>query len=767
MGGDHKCPVCQATFTRPQHVARHMRSHTGDRPYKCQHCGDQFARSDLLSRHINKCHANEKPSPNAAGGKRKGSAAASRATTSKQACDQCVQLSLPCDGSNPCSKCISRKCRCTYVKFHRQTAPIGPGHQPPRTVASSASSSIVGSGHPHLDDLILGPPPTSVPSMATSISDSLLSTQFLFNPAYPSASTVDLSSIPVSASAPDVMSDKFRTHTDLLRRGGGSSSSPSTSIHPAATTGNNVFSGTYTSQSQPSWYSWGDPASSSAGLFDASRFLPPLDDKDFPTGVTRPQVPSAVSDTFDPDFYNPNGLGSGFRARRASFDYSDSSSAPSHSVPSSATSSSAHLPLPGPGELFDNSLDNVQGQRGDSQHRDAAPSSQPSSYPTSEQQRPTSEGGFSSAFGLMSIEDQNALAQLQPDGVSFFSNVGVGGVMPHSPNATPMPARQGSQSHQPSQQPFRDRGMSLSALQTPGEMRDVWKAYVRTPLSGPGGDDTAANTNTSQSQQAQMSMSPSSQRRRLRVSSLPSVTPTVERGHPLMNGYAGGHVEGSRGSMHGNSDDLRSYEAAVNARSASLNLNLVPRRRGTRGGVSRSPVQPSGSASAENLSATDMAALSRPSSSSSVSSLAHAFGPHQQSYVKPPPLSNPSISLPIPSVHGHGLGGGSFGNLPRELPSRESSVASDGTGSSEGEVFRPSFKRLASQTLGPANSKRALVERGAGGGSETIAVTVADGGGLGAGGNTSRELLGTGNGSMRPIAALPERARRTSEAGMA
>jgi hypothetical protein len=26
MGGDHKCPVCQATFTRPQHVARHMRS---------------------------------------------------------------------------------------------------------------------------------------------------------------------------------------------------------------------------------------------------------------------------------------------------------------------------------------------------------------------------------------------------------------------------------------------------------------------------------------------------------------------------------------------------------------------------------------------------------------------------------------------------------------------------------------------------------------------------------------------------------------------
>ncbi|KAI0245501.1 hypothetical protein BJV78DRAFT_371300 [Lactifluus subvellereus] len=44
MPSDHKCPVCQATFTRLQHAARHMRSHTGDRPYKCQHRGDWFAR---------------------------------------------------------------------------------------------------------------------------------------------------------------------------------------------------------------------------------------------------------------------------------------------------------------------------------------------------------------------------------------------------------------------------------------------------------------------------------------------------------------------------------------------------------------------------------------------------------------------------------------------------------------------------------------------------------------------------------------------------
>ncbi|KAI0247692.1 hypothetical protein BJV78DRAFT_898758 [Lactifluus subvellereus] len=153
MAGDHKCPVCQATFTRPQHVARHMRSHTGDRPYKCQHCGDQFARSDLLSRHVNKCHPNEKPLVSSAPSRRKGSASASRATTSKQACDQCVQSSLPCDGANPCSKCVHRKTRCTYVKFHRQTAPLGPGHP---TRPSNGSSNP---GLPSLTALPSGPNP--------------------------------------------------------------------------------------------------------------------------------------------------------------------------------------------------------------------------------------------------------------------------------------------------------------------------------------------------------------------------------------------------------------------------------------------------------------------------------------------------------------------------------------------------------------------------------------------------------------------------------
>ncbi|KAL7421048.1 hypothetical protein Q5752_003932 [Cryptotrichosporon argae] len=65
MGGDHKCPMCSATFTRPQHVGRHLRAHTGDRPYECKDCPLKFARSDLLSRHVNKAH----PKPDGGDGK--------------------------------------------------------------------------------------------------------------------------------------------------------------------------------------------------------------------------------------------------------------------------------------------------------------------------------------------------------------------------------------------------------------------------------------------------------------------------------------------------------------------------------------------------------------------------------------------------------------------------------------------------------------------------------------------------------------------------
>ncbi|KAG1820835.1 uncharacterized protein BJ212DRAFT_1335782 [Suillus subaureus] len=622
MAGDHQCPVCQATFTRPQHVARHMRSHTGDRPYKCQYCGDQFARSDLLSRHVNKCHANEKPPQTATNGRRKGSTSTSRATTSKQACDQCVQSSLPCDGCNPC---------CT------------------------------------------------VPSMDTSSGDPLYTTPFSFNHVY--ASSANPVHLPMSLSSDSDITGRNRAQVELLRHAGApmlANPQGSSALLPDL----------YTDHNQPSnhWLGWGE--STNPGLTVAQ--------------TSQPQFAS-LDEAFSQNQY-------AYRPRRSSVDYSDGSSA-SQSIPSSATSSNAHLPL-STGDMFQDASEDFHQRmlldpqrRRDSMTSTSAPESHDQQ---SDQHSRVGEGGFSSAFGLMSIDDPNVLAGLSTDGVPFFSNAAMN-MRPHSPNATPMPPKALSQ------QQLRDRGMSLSALPTPGLGREsdiLWRAFIRTPMSGPhpaGSEVPGA-----------MPQSPSS-RRRVRVSSLPSSkTPTIERALP---GIANGNGEGVRMTLHGNPEDLRSYEAAVNARNASLNLNLPKRRYTTH---SQSNVD------------FDLN-VSRPSSSSSASSLSHAFmSPHLPPMKgAAPPMNGVSISLPVPRVSSMGSSSTQSGSRDG---SRESSVTSDCTGSSEGEIFRPAFKRLPSQTLGPVNAKRAQFEKN--GVAEKGSIIV--------------------NGS-RHIAALPGRACQTSD----
>ena len=94
--------------------------------------------------------------------------------------------------SNP-AKCIQRRYRCTFVKFHRQTAPLGPGHttrttgadpsfsNPPSPNSKTAPSPSPSSREPVFhhppqqqhqhqsdDEFILGPP-TVIPTMADTL----------------------------------------------------------------------------------------------------------------------------------------------------------------------------------------------------------------------------------------------------------------------------------------------------------------------------------------------------------------------------------------------------------------------------------------------------------------------------------------------------------------------------------------------------------------------------------------------------------------------
>ncbi|GMM36549.1 hypothetical protein DASC09_038740 [Saccharomycopsis crataegensis] len=55
---NHECPLCGSRFQRPEHVKRHMRSHSSEKPFHCDqpNCTKRFNRSDNLKAHLRKIH---------------------------------------------------------------------------------------------------------------------------------------------------------------------------------------------------------------------------------------------------------------------------------------------------------------------------------------------------------------------------------------------------------------------------------------------------------------------------------------------------------------------------------------------------------------------------------------------------------------------------------------------------------------------------------------------------------------------------------------
>ncbi|GBM51303.1 hypothetical protein AVEN_164382-1 [Araneus ventricosus] len=56
----HRCMVCQYRSSIITNMKRHVRTHTGSKPFSCPHCGQRFARKENAIRHIRTIHVTQK-----------------------------------------------------------------------------------------------------------------------------------------------------------------------------------------------------------------------------------------------------------------------------------------------------------------------------------------------------------------------------------------------------------------------------------------------------------------------------------------------------------------------------------------------------------------------------------------------------------------------------------------------------------------------------------------------------------------------------------
>ncbi|KAK4544217.1 hypothetical protein LTR36_004427 [Oleoguttula mirabilis] len=101
----YSCGKCSKSYARLDHLSRHVRMHTQEKPYQCQVCTKAFARADLLKRHT-LGHSKDDP---------QSKPAVIQHNRVSQACEACAGLHLKCEEDKPCKRCMKKGLTCNFT----------------------------------------------------------------------------------------------------------------------------------------------------------------------------------------------------------------------------------------------------------------------------------------------------------------------------------------------------------------------------------------------------------------------------------------------------------------------------------------------------------------------------------------------------------------------------------------------------------------------------------------------------------------------------